>query len=190
MHPGRPPDLIDDVLILASWTAVAERPSGWHTIELASHSVSIFELARSVSERPQLAVLTVDDAPRTVRVAGALVALQGLAGLVFVVVLLVGGVSGPGNNVYGEAAYFAVLTAGVLTCAGGLLLGKRWARSPSAVVQLLLGGVGWYAAGPSGRPDIGIPLLAFCVLTLVLMFTASARAWSLGITAGEMDDTQ
>lgn len=135
-------------------------------------------------------MLTVHDAPRTIRLAGALVAVQGLAGLTFVVVLLVGGVSGPGNNVVGEAAYFGVLTAGVLTCGGGLLLGMRWARSPAAVVQLLLCGVAWYALGPSSRPDIGIPLMVFCVVTLVLMFTASARAWSLGITEGEMDESQ
>ncbi|WP_243659066.1 hypothetical protein [Tamaricihabitans halophyticus] len=131
-----------------------------------------------------------DDAPRTVRLAGALVSLQGLAGLVFVIALLVGGVSGPGTNVYGEAGYFAVLTAGVLACGIGLLLGKRGARSPTVVVQILLGGVAWYATGPSGQPEYGLPLAAFCGVVLYLVFNAAGRAWSLGITEGEMSEDQ
>ncbi|MQA10343.1 MAG: hypothetical protein GEU98_17665 [Pseudonocardiaceae bacterium] len=117
-----------------------------------------------------------------------MVCVQGLAGLTFVIMLLAGGVSGPGSNVLGEAAYFAVLTAGVLACGIGLLLGKRWARSPAVVVQILLVGVGWYALGPSGRPEIGVPLMVFCAVPLVLVFTASARAWSLGITEGELEE--
>ncbi|PPK69856.1 hypothetical protein V5P93_006504 [Actinokineospora auranticolor] len=122
-------------------------------------------------------------APRTVLAAGALVGVQGLTALVFTVMLLVRGLSGEselGNNVFGEAAYFAVLAAGVLACAGGLLIGKTWARSPSVVVQLLLLGVAWYAIGPSGRPEYGVPVAVLCVIVLVLLFRSSTTVWAQG----------
>jgi len=126
------------------------------------------------------------DAPRTILGAGSLVALQGLTGLVFAVVLVVSGSSSPGNNVYGEAAYFAVLSAGVLAAGAGLLMGKHWARSPAIVVEILLLGVAWYAFGPSGRPEIGTPLGLVVLGTLVLLFHARSSAWAQGdIGAGE-----
>ncbi|CRK59679.1 PROBABLE CONSERVED INTEGRAL MEMBRANE PROTEIN [Alloactinosynnema sp. L-07] len=120
------------------------------------------------------------DAPRTILGAGLMVALQGLTGLVFAVVLVVSGSSTPGNNVYGEAAYFAVLAAGVLAAGIGLLLGKHWARSPSIVMQILLLGVAWYAAGPSGRPEFGVPFGLLVLGTLVLLFHPRSSAWAQG----------
>jgi hypothetical protein len=127
--------------------------------------------------------MQVSAAPPTVRGAGILVALQGVGGLAFAVAVLVrafGGGSTPGNNLYGQAAYFAVLGAGVLAVGAGLLLGKTWARSPAVVVEILLLGVAWYALGPSGRPELGLPVAALAVLVLVLLFTAPSRAWALG----------
>ncbi len=124
------------------------------------------------------------DAPPTVRGAGLLVGLQGLAGLAFAVALLVrafGGASTPGNNVFGEAGYFAVLGGAVVLVGVALVLGKHWARSPAVVVELLLLGVAWYAAGPSGRPAIGVPVGVLCVVVLYLLFTARSRAWSMGL---------
>ncbi|MGO1054493.1 hypothetical protein [Crossiella sp. CA198] len=128
-------------------------------------------------------------APRAVRVAGLLVGLQGLAGVVLVLALLVRALDGapkPGN-VFGEAAYFAVLTAGVLAAAIGLLRGKRWARSPAVVVEILLLGVAWYTLGPSGRWLIGSLAAIYCLAVLVLLFSTHARAWVLGI--GPYDDS-
>jgi hypothetical protein len=138
-------------------------------------------------------VSTDQKAPRTVRVAGAIVAAQGLAGLTFagyVLVRALGGDSTPGVNPFGEAGYFSVIFGGVLACGIGLLLGKRWARSPTTVVQILLLGVAWYTTGPSGQPLIGLPLGALCVLTLVLLFRAPARAWAEGyLDDGESNNT-
>lgn len=126
---------------------------------------------------------TDDLTPRSVRVAGGIVAVQGLAGVLFAVLLLtraIGGGSRPGVNLYGEAGYFAVIFGGVLACGVGLLLGKRWARSPATVIEILLIGVAWYATGPSERPEIGLPLAALCVFAVVLLFRAPARAWAEG----------
>jgi hypothetical protein len=131
------------------------------------------------------------DAPPTIRAAGILVGLQGLAGVGFAVALLVraiGGASTAGNNVFGEAGYFVVLGGAVVAVGVGLVLGKRWARGPATVVELLLIGVAWYAAGPSGRPEIGVPVGVVCVVALYLLFTARSREWSLGL--GDKDSDQ
>ena len=122
-------------------------------------------------------------APLSVRGAGLVVSLQGLAGVGFAVAVLVrafGGASTPGSNLFGEAGYFAVLGGGVLACGLGLLLGKTWARTPSVVVEIILLGVAWYAIGPSSRPELGLPVAALAVLVIVLLFTARSRAWSAG----------
>ncbi len=120
------------------------------------------------------------DTPKTVRGAGVLVALQGLVGVVFAVALLVRAFSGVKTigNLYGEAAYFAVLGGAVLACGVALFLGRRGVRSPITVIQILLLGVAWYAAGPSGRPEYGIPVAVVCLVVLYLLFNAPARAWA------------
>ncbi len=120
------------------------------------------------------------DAPTTVRGAGLLVAMQGLFGVVFAVALLVRAFSGAETigNLYGEAAYFAVLGGAVLGCGVALFLGKRGVRGPVTVIQILLLGVSWYAMGPSDRPEYGIPVAGVCVLVLYLLYNVRAREWA------------
>jgi hypothetical protein len=118
--------------------------------------------------------------PGTVKAAGVLVGIEGLAGVAFAVILLVDGSSGPGRNIYGEAGYFTVIFGGVLACGIGLLLGKRWARGPATAVQILLLGVSWYAIGPSSQPLLGAPVAILCVAVIVLLFRGSSRAWADG----------
>ncbi|TWE30133.1 hypothetical protein [Prauserella muralis] len=133
----------------------------------------------------------ISPAPREVRLAGALTTIPGIALLAIAVVLAVeglGGASAQGANVYAEVAYYVVLAAGVLACAGGLLLGKTWARSPSVVVALVLVGVGWYATGPSGQPGFGVPLMLAGIAVLVLLFRRPSRAWALGQLEGETEE--
>ncbi|GAB2982169.1 hypothetical protein [Saccharothrix stipae] len=126
--------------------------------------------------------------PPAVRAAGALTALQGLAGLAFAVALVVRSFEAEeAGGVLGEAAYFAVLSAGVLAAGVGLVLGKHWGRTPAVVVQLLLLGVAWYMYGPSGRQLWGALLGAYVVGTLVLLFTNPVRRWALGVDEDEAD---
>lgn len=123
------------------------------------------------------------ESPRTVSSAGLLVSLQGAAGIVFAVLLVISGFSGSsaqGDNVFGEAAYFAVLAGGVLACGIGLLLGRHWARGPAIVLQLLLLGISWYVIGPSGQPLYGIPIAAVCACVLVLLFLPASVEWAQG----------
>jgi hypothetical protein len=108
--------------------------------------------------------------PGRVRLAGGIVVAQGALGLGFAVALMVRAIGAERTGqVLGEAGYFLVLSAAVLLVGVGLLRGRRWARTPAIVVQLLLLGVAWYTAGPSGRLEFGLPVAALCVLTVALV---------------------
>lgn len=114
------------------------------------------------------------------RLAAVVVCLQGLVGLGYAVALvaLAAGGTERVTDVLGEAAYFVVLGGGVLAVGIALLLGHRWARTPALVVQVLLIGVAWYATGPSGRPEYGVPVGLVCLATGAALLGARARAWA------------
>ncbi|MGP4020369.1 hypothetical protein [Saccharopolyspora sp. 5N708] len=124
--------------------------------------------------------------PRTVRIAGALTTLQAVAGLIFVVALLVrstasdlGGVGQlERGETYGEAGYYALLAAGVLAAGIGLWKGKHWARTPALLLQLLLLGTAWYAFGPSGQPLIALVIAVPAIAVLWFLFNREGRAWA------------
>jgi hypothetical protein len=117
--------------------------------------------------------------PTTVRVGGILVGLQGLAGIVFAVVLLVQpGVLATSDRL-GEAGFFAVMAAAVIGFGIALVFGKRGARSPSVLIELLLLGIAGYATGPSSRPEYGIPVAVLCLLVLYLLLNTRGREWAM-----------
>ncbi|MCA1672915.1 MAG: hypothetical protein LC799_12215 [Actinobacteria bacterium] len=118
-------------------------------------------------------------APLPVRAAGLLVGIQGLTGVVVAVILLLGGSNGP-VPVFATAAWFAAFGAILLAVALNLVRGRTGARTPAIVVQILLLGVSWYAAGPSDRPGYGVPAALFCVAVLVLLFSPPAVRWATG----------
>jgi hypothetical protein len=101
-------------------------------------------------------------------VAGQGVGLVGLA--VFFLVELI--VATPLS--VARALMAALLTllggAGLLLVARGLSRGRRWARAPALVTQLLAMPV---AAGlvQGGRWYVGVPLIAWALAVLVLLFT-------------------
>lgn len=130
-------------------------------------------------------------APLAIRVAGALVAVQGLLGIVFGVALIfrvAQGAGGPGNNVLGEVAYFLLLGLGVAFVGVLLVLGRRGARTPAGVVQLVLLGVAWYVASGSEQLAPGIALGLVALAILVLLFTSQSRQWSMGTGEYERGD--
>ncbi len=118
--------------------------------------------------------------PRSVRAAGGLVGLQGLAGIAMAVGLLVAAVRGSTGPVpiLATAAWLAGFGVILLAVGANLVRGRRGARTPAIVAQLLLLGVCWYAAGPSSQPAYGVPAAAFCVSVLVLLFCPSAMRWA------------
>ncbi|MGH3437590.1 MAG: hypothetical protein ACRDRN_14095 [Sciscionella sp.] len=126
--------------------------------------------------------MSTPSAPRQVRAAGVVVALQALAGLVFAVAVLVRAattVLPQGENDYAMAGYFALIGVGVLAVGAGLIRGRRWARTPALVVQLLLLGAAWYAIDGAARWEIGAPVAVVCVAVLVLLFVAPSRQWAM-----------
>jgi hypothetical protein len=120
-------------------------------------------------------------APRPVRAAGVLVVLQGLAGVAVAAGLLVAAVRGstsPGWGPFALAACLACFGGILLVVGANLVRGRRGARTPVIVAQLLLLGVCWDAAGPSSQPVYGVPAAAFCVAVLVLLFCPPALRWA------------
>ncbi|MFE3982889.1 hypothetical protein ACFXPR_00215 [Nocardia tengchongensis] len=117
--------------------------------------------------------------PTTVRVAGALVALEGVAGLVAMVVLIIVGLDGAAQsakNSYLTAGYAAILGSMVLAAGITLMRGKRWGRALATLTQLLLLGVAYYMF-TSGRPEFGTPLGLLALGTLGALFAPASTRW-------------
>jgi hypothetical protein len=115
--------------------------------------------------------------PTTVRTAGVLVGLQGLAGIVFAVVVAVQPGALNTADRLGEAGFFAVMAAAVIGFGVALVFGKRGARSPAVVIELLLLGIAGYATVPSSRPEYGIPVAVLCLAVLYLLLNPQGREW-------------
>ena len=119
--------------------------------------------------------------PVLVRGAGAIVALQGAAGLVIAVILLIRGLAGADQRVangFGTAAVFALIGAAVLAAGWSLWTGHRWGRGLAVFVQLLLLPVAWYLAVGSHQPAYGIPVGVIALGTLALLFSPPALRWA------------
>jgi glucose dehydrogenase len=118
--------------------------------------------------------------PATVRQAAALVALEGVTGVLAAVVYVVSGFGGhdePGLNKFGTAAWFAIIGGCILAAAWALWTGRRWGRGVAVFAQLLLLPVAWYMAVGSHQWAYGIPVGAVAIVTLVLLFSPSAVRW-------------
>ncbi|TQM15112.1 hypothetical protein [Pseudonocardia kunmingensis] len=124
--------------------------------------------------------------PRQVRLAGLLVAVQGLVGLGFAVALVVRaltaeGVGLPVGDIVGEAGYFALVGAALVAVGVGLVRGRRWARTPAIVTQLLLLPVVYTLLGPSRQLLLGIVAGVVVVATFLLLISEASRTWSMGL---------
>ncbi|WP_300019232.1 hypothetical protein [Pseudonocardia sp.] len=127
--------------------------------------------------------MTTDRPPPQVRLAGVLVAVQGLLGLGFAVALLLraGSAALPASSVLGESALFVVLGGAVAATGAALVAGRRWARTPAIVAQLLLLPVVYSLIGPSRQLLLGIVAGLFVVATFMLLISERSRVWSMGL---------
>jgi peptidoglycan/LPS O-acetylase OafA/YrhL len=119
-------------------------------------------------------------APTTVRQAAALVALEGVAGLVAAVAFVIRGLAGADQSTvsgFGNAAWFAIVGGGVLAAGWALWTGRRWGRGVAVFAQLLLLPVSWYIAVGSHQWLYGIPIAVVALVTLILLFSPSALQW-------------
>jgi hypothetical protein len=123
-----------------------------------------------------------DDPPVQVRAAGALVGVQALAAAGFAVVLAVraGSAALGMGPVLGEAGFFLLVAVAVGAVAAGLLRGRRWARTPAIVTQLLLLPVVYSLIGPSRQLALGLATFAVVFAAFMLLINERSRAWSMG----------
>ena len=130
--------------------------------------------------------------PAAVRRAGAVVALEGVAGLVVAVVLVVRGLAGADQRIvsgFGTAAWFAIVGGGVLAAGWALWTGRRWGRGLAVFAQLLLLPVAWYIAVGSHQWLFGMPIAVVALATLALLFSPSALQWAAGQDAASADNS-
>jgi hypothetical protein len=123
-------------------------------------------------------------APGPVRVAGVLVAVQGVAALVVAVVALVRGLAGaaPAAVAYGEAGVFLVIAAAFAVPGVLLWQGRRGARNGAVFLQLLVIGGIWLGFNPAESVAVDVLFTVYCAAVLVLLlFLASSRAWAMGV---------
>ncbi|MGH3939801.1 MAG: hypothetical protein ACRDTG_14465 [Pseudonocardiaceae bacterium] len=119
------------------------------------------------------------DVPRLVQAGGLLVGMQGVAGIVVAIAVLVSGSTGP-TLILATAVWFAGLGVALLAIGGSLIRGRRSARTPAIVAQILLLGVCWYATVTSSQPGYGVPAAVFCIAVLVLLCCRPALRWTTG----------
>lgn len=117
--------------------------------------------------------------PGTVRAAAVLVALQGLGLVILAGLTLASGVHhhASGAQLGAQVAYFAILGAALMFVASGLLRGRRWARTPALVVQVVVFAVGMWMAFPSARLPQGLALLGVAALAFGLLVSPRANHW-------------
>jgi hypothetical protein len=114
-----------------------------------------------------------------VRVAGALICVQAVGVVVLSVLIVVSGFRNAAavGQLLGQAAFFLVCAVGMVACGWSLIGGRRWGRSPTIVVQVVLAAVGYYLAVPSGQLGWGIALIIFALVTGGLLLTRPANDW-------------
>ena len=118
--------------------------------------------------------------PTTVRAAAVLVGLEGAAGVAAAAVFLIRGLAGADQHIvngFGNAAWFAVIGAALLTAAWALWTGRRWGRGIAVFAQLLLLPVTWYVGVGSHRWFYGIPVAVVALAALVLLFAPATLRW-------------
>lgn len=108
-----------------------------------------------------------------------LICLQAVGVLVLTVLIVVSGLGNGASmgSLLGQAAFFVICAGAMVACGLGLIGGRRWGRSPTIVVQIVLAAVGYYLAVPSGRPGWGIALFLVAAVTGGLLLTKPANEW-------------
>jgi cell division protein FtsW (lipid II flippase) len=117
--------------------------------------------------------------PRPVLLAAVLVLLEAVGLLALAVATLVSGLTEDIaiGRTLAQFAYYVVLAALLVLCAGAVLRGRRWGRTPCLVVQVVLVLIGVWMVAPSGQYGWGITLIALGGVTAYLLVNKPASAW-------------
>lgn len=116
--------------------------------------------------------------PRGALAAGLVVGLQGVAALVWAVVLLVEVGQGASSNAargVAEAVLYAVFAAMLGALAVGLVKGRRWSRTPTILWSILLLPVIWTLATSDQVALAGVVAVLALVGALGASTIAAAR---------------
>ena len=122
--------------------------------------------------------VTPDTPPPQIRVAGLLVGLQGVAAVAFAILVGIQDSTLPLGSVLGEVGYFAVIGIALVFIGAALFTGRRGARTPAIVTQLLLLPVVYSLIGPSRQLLLGIAAGVYVVVTFLLLISERSREWS------------
>ncbi len=107
-------------------------------------------------------------------------ALEGAAALIAAVAFVVRALAGADQHVvsgFGNAAWFAVIGAAILSAGWALWTGRRWGRGIAVFAQLLLLPVTWYLGVGSHQWLYAVPIAAVAIMTLVLLFSPATLQW-------------
>jgi hypothetical protein len=117
--------------------------------------------------------------PKQVAAAGVLICVQAVAVTVLAVLIVISGLKNAAatGQLLAQAAYYVVLAAAMVVCGMGLIKGRRWGRTPTIVVQIVVAAVGYYLAVPSGRVGWGVALIVIAMVTGGLLVTKAANEW-------------
>jgi uncharacterized membrane protein YhaH (DUF805 family) len=123
--------------------------------------------------------VTTDTPPPQVRFAGVLVGLQGAAAIVFAVLVGIQAAGQSFGSVLGEVGLFVVIGLALVFIGAALAAGRRGARTPAIVTQLLLLPVVYSLIGPSQQLVLGILAGAYVVATFLLLISERSRVWAM-----------
>ena len=118
------------------------------------------------------------EAPRSLRWAALVVALEALGALAGAGATVWFAVTGQVSSTKNAAGIVAVAIVGALllgACAWGLWRVASWARGPVVAFQLLLALLGYTAAFEYGARPVGIPLLVLAAVELYFLATPESR---------------
>lgn len=99
--------------------------------------------------------------------------------LAFAVVIGIQTQGQPLGSVLGELGYFVVIGLAVVFVGATLMVGRRGARTPAIVTQLLLLPVVYSLIGPSQQLVLGIAAGVYVVLTFLLLISERSRMWAM-----------
>lgn len=111
--------------------------------------------------------------------AGVLICVQAVALVIFAVLVVISGLknSAATGQLLAQGAYYVVFAAAMTVCGMALIKGRRWGRTPTIVVQIVLAAIGYYLAVPSGRVGWGVALIVIALVTGGLLVTKPANEW-------------
>ena len=122
--------------------------------------------------------MTTDTPPPQVRCAGVLVGLQGVAALVFAVLVGIQAAGRSFGSALGEVGLFFVIGVALVFIGAALSTGRRGARTPAIVTQLLLLPAVYSLIGPSRQVVLGVLAGIYVVATFLLLISERSRVWA------------